>query len=499
MLRLYADSSGDVRPMERARILVVDDEQEICGIVQQLLTQLGHDVDTVLSGEAALDMLVHNTYDVLIVDIVLVTMSGFEVMAEAKRRDPGVEVIILTGFGPADRAREAVRRGASAYLQKPISGRVLCERVAEALAKRQFTRVTEDVVAQVKVEKRRLEDHVRQLTGLYDFSQRLNLAEDYEEIVDAILGGVCELARAVCGYTLIVEEDAARLYVQTRSPGLEAYVHSVRESVAEFWEGLGEEIPNGQIEVTHRSVESQEEMSQHGESLVPLFVPLATKNRIIGALGVTGTREERHFVERLLYMLSGHAAAAIMQASLHYHTQILATTDALTGLYNRRTFLDRLRQEVDRAIRYDSCLSLIFVDSDTLKTINDTYGHQDGDLFIRQIASLLRNRLRDTDIIARYGGDEFPIILPEAKLGDAAAVGEELRRAVEGHTFRLRRVEASGTISVGVASFPEHSDRTMYPLPTREHIIRWAEDLFERADRAMYRAKEQGKNQVYAE
>jgi len=482
---------------ERARILLVDDEQKICDVVRRLLIGSGYEVDAVLSGEDALEILAQRAYDVLIVDIVLVTMSGFEVMAEAKRRDPRMEVIVLTGFGPAERAREAVQRGASSYLQKPISVRVLRARVAEALSKRQFSQMTEEAAARIDAGDETLEEHLRQLKGLYDFGRRLNLTDDYKEIVDAILRGVRDLAGGACGYMFVVEEDAARLYIHTGHARSDAYVRSVKDRAVEFWEGIGDEIPDERIEVVHRRTDSTREEHAYDEAAEPLFVPLATESKIVGVLGVGGI-EHRQNLKRLLYVLSGHAAAALMRASMHYRTQILATTDALTGLYNRRAFLDRLRQEVDRAVRYGFSLSLIIGDSDTLKQINDMYGHQDGDLFIRQIAGILRNRLRDTDIIARYGGDEYAIILPQTELASAALVAEQLRATVEGHTFRLGKANVSATISMGLVSFSGREDRTKGRPPTREDLVRWAEELFERADQAMYRAKELGKNRVHA-
>ena len=487
-----------MRLAERARILLVDDEQEIRDVVGQLLTQWGYEVDTVLSGEDALELLAQRTYDVLIVDVVLVTMSGLDVMVEAKRRDPRIEAIVLTGFGPAERAREAVQKGASAYLQKPISARVLRARVAEAASKRQFSQLTEEAAAQINAEDRPFEEHLRQLKGLYDFGRKLNRTDDYEEVVDAILRGILDLASGTYGCIFILEESAARLYVHTDPLLSETSVRSLKERVIEFWEGMGEEVPRERIEVVHRWPDSTEEEPAHDEAVDPLLVPLATENKIVGVLGAGDIGEGQDLEERLLYVLSGHAAAALMRASMHHHTQILATTDPLTGLYNRRAFLDRLRQEVDRGVRYGSSLSLIIGDSDTLKQINDMYGHQDGDMFIRQIADLLRKRLRDTDIISRYGGDEFAIILPQTRLSDAVLVAEQLRTSVEKHTFCLKKASVSSTISMGIASFPEPEGRTKGRPPTREDIARWTEELFEQADLAMYRAKELGKNRVYA-
>ncbi|MBS3956828.1 MAG: diguanylate cyclase [Clostridiales bacterium] len=162
-----------------------------------------------------------------------------------------------------------------------------------------------------------------------------------------------------------------------------------------------------------------------------------------------------------------------------------ATVDPLTGLWNRRVFAERLVNEFARFRRYGPSLSLLMLDLDGFKAINDTYGHSTGDATLRAVADTIKNVLRETDIAVRYGGDEFSIILPGVDKTAAYAVAEKLRIAVS----RLRvpaGAEAAGivpvTISVGLAS--AHSAMTSHEV------------LFEDADRALYRAKEQGRDRV---
>lgn len=173
----------------------------------------------------------------------------------------------------------------------------------------------------------------------------------------------------------------------------------------------------------------------------------------------------------------------IKKAIDYAHTKRLAYTDGLTGLYNYRSFRDRLDQEVERANRYHRSLSLIMIDIDHFKLYNDTFGHPLGDRVITEVAWSLRQLSRTSDIVARYGGEEFALILPETDRTNAEAFGHRLREYIEQHPFSGEE-QLPGhtlTISVGIASYlPPHSEDT----------------LIKAADAALYQAKRDGRNRV---
>ncbi len=190
------------------------------------------------------------------------------------------------------------------------------------------------------------------------------------------------------------------------------------------------------------------------------------------------TDEDYAFVETLKNNLKRLAENVVFYHQLQY----LTITDPLTEVYNRRHFDEVLRAEVNRALRYDSPLSLAMIDIDHFKQFNDTYGHLVGDQVLRHVAKLLRGNLRASEIIARYGGEEFAILMPETTLDSAIVVGEKIRRVVEENPVVVEGKPLGVTISVGVSSLPEVADD--------------AQQLVETADQALYAAKEQGRNRV---
>jgi two-component system, cell cycle response regulator len=168
----------------------------------------------------------------------------------------------------------------------------------------------------------------------------------------------------------------------------------------------------------------------------------------------------------------------------NYHEEIyrLMTTDALTQTFNRRYFNEALDREFTRSMRYKRALSLLIFDIDFFKKINDTYGHVAGDSVLRQLAVVVKPRLRQQDILARVGGEEFAVLLPEVDLAGARVAADKVRRLVEAARFSIDGREFSCTVSVGVADW-----RTELAAPIA---------LYDAADKRLYEAKQSGRNRV---
>lgn len=216
-----------------------------------------------------------------------------------------------------------------------------------------------------------------------------------------------------------------------------------------------------------------------------LSVPMIVQENVVGVLNVSHSQAYAFSAEdvRLLTILAGQAALTIERGERVRSLEHLAITDGLTRLYNHRYLQHRLEQEIERARRYGSPLSVLMIDIDHFKQINDRYGHAAGDIVLTELGRVLTQDLRVTEIIARYGGEEFVIVLPQTSASAAVIAAERLRKRVETHSFPIGGDYAiSLTISIGVAGM---EDKNM----TRT-------DLLERADKALYAAKENGRNAV---
>ncbi|HTX68106.1 MAG TPA: diguanylate cyclase [Thermoleophilia bacterium] len=228
-----------------------------------------------------------------------------------------------------------------------------------------------------------------------------------------------------------------------------------------------------------------------------LMVPLVIGDRVVGSLEVSEVVYPRHFTEEeigLCMALGEQAAMAMHNAQLYRKLreqnetiELQATTDGLTGLYNHRYFWERLRDEVSRATRYDQPLSLLMLDLDDFKNVNDHYGHPVGDEVLRAVGNALQTQLRQgVDCAARYGGEEFAVILPStgSELANGAVVtAERVRAAIAGLLAPVDDPAWRGiTVSIGVATVPVDAGD--------------AEGLVTRADQALYLAKARGKDNV---
>jgi diguanylate cyclase (GGDEF)-like protein len=215
-----------------------------------------------------------------------------------------------------------------------------------------------------------------------------------------------------------------------------------------------------------------------------IVAPLVFEGKALGALSLDSSRRKAFTGNdlRLLVSFAATATAALRNARLHAEVQKMALTDSVTPLYNRHGFLELGRREIERARRFARPLSAIMIDVDGFKKINDIHGHAAGDIVLREIARRLNNNIRDVDIVSRYGGDEFAILLPETDLFTASSVAERLRLAIQAAPFPAGAGSTALSISQGVArASPQTPDLA---------------NLIERADAAMYRAKASGGNRV---
>lgn len=326
----------------------------------------------------------------------------------------------------------------------------------------------------------------QELTVLYEVASRLGTQLDLEKVSDLVLDSLKKT----------VEYDAAGFFLwdeMNQELNLVTKRHPYPEVLDGFKLPLAQGIA-GHVAAT-RKPELLQDTSQDprnrqapGDNLVPrslLAAPLITEGNLVGVLMVMRAEPGRYTQEhlRVVTILGSQAAVAVQNAMLYRRTEQMAITDPMTGLYNYRYFYFKLGEEIGKARSRNGVCSVLYIDLDNFKSYNDTLGHQAGDEILREFASILRGSVRDSDLPARYAGDEFVVILPGLDIQEAVAVGERIRSAVERHEFSDGRChhQIRLTVSIGVSTFPSQAEDESA--------------LIHQADQAMYRSKAEG-NQV---
>lgn len=396
---------------------------------------------------------------------------------------------------PAEKAEE-IEEVEEAVESEEVEAAEFEEEVEEKIPERVVEEIAEDIPAKVlkevseiaKVEEKpreeasELKQRLTELAVLHEASKALGASL----ILEDVLGTAADIA------TKGLMADVAGALVFSAETGL-LVVGALRGFTAEEREVLesttftpGEGIL-GECYTIKKTV-NIEDISAGEKAALPfdgriksfLATPLATDGYEVGVLFLAKFIKEpfQKDAEEFIETIAGQTAIAIENAKLYEQAQDLAIHDGLTGIYNYRYFMRQLDEEFKRAERYHRSVSLIMIDIDLFKRVNDTYGHQVGDEALQGMAKTLQQSTRETDTVARYGGEEFAVILPEASMENALEVASKLRQAVAKSEYAKKKDRVIKiTISLGVATYPSSASN-------QEELLRLADD-------ALYSAKEQ--------
>lgn len=222
------------------------------------------------------------------------------------------------------------------------------------------------------------------------------------------------------------------------------------------------------------------------------ILPLTRWGQLVGSLNLGSVRSDRFvpgMATNFIEWLAAVASVCLENVANNERLKHIGLTDALTGVHNRRYFDQRLREEVDRALRKGTALSCLLVDVDHFKLVNDDHGHLIGDVVLREVAEQVKDQLRLSDAMARYGGEEFAVLLVQTDADTARTIAERIREAIASTPIRLPDSRnLSVTLSIGVSSMKEEVRGA--------DIDAKARDLVDRADHALYAAKRGGRNRV---
>ena len=333
-----------------------------------------------------------------------------------------------------------------------------------------------------------LQNQVHDILDLYEVTRKMSASLDMGEMLRIFREAVNKISKSVITKVILIDESqdkpVAKVIYELCNPSFGKPASGEVRSVppGEFERVLAEAVFARKEMISLKSpIDKNHPFVPYLSDLSKSFIalPLLSERVPIGILTVAGAEDEH--VESFS-ILAEQLSLELKKISLYERVQELAITDGLTGIYVRRHFIERLNEELARCKKHGFELSLLMIDLDHFKLCNDTYGHLVGDIALKEIAKIMKEHVRQVDLVGRYGGEEFVIALPDTDKKSAINVAERIRSSVEKHKFRAYDETIAITISIGVANFPENGEE----IPT----------LIDRADQSLYKAKEEGRNRV---
>jgi two-component system cell cycle response regulator len=474
------------------RVLVVDDSEVTRAILSRTLRGAGYEVLEARDGAEGAMAALREQPAVVVTDLEMPTMDGFPLLRLLKA-DPAsrhIPVLIVTSHGEAASRYWGLRTGADAYLTKDHRPGELVEIVdrlatlanAAPLAARANGPLDLQAMSPVEVlarVARHLDASLLQATVTNTLLEGGMAANDFHEAAHGALETLGQVVDAQFLAVAVAEMDAGMIQIHLQDPVRQADVEELSDLLSG---GLGA-APEMPVEIRVSG--------ERGDTAIDLqraiWLPLPVRD----ATGILSflPRDPHEFnvsaTGSLVESLAVHLALVLDNARLSQRLHELSTLDGLTRQLNHRVIYGRLTEELERARRYKYPLSVVLCDFDHFKEINDTHGHLAGDAVLREGAAVLRKCLRSTDLLGRYGGEEFLAVLPQVDLGAARLAAERLRRGLETHPVILPGGEELHiTASFGVADRDEIAGAPSSDL------------LVSLADRRLYEAKAAGRNRV---
>lgn len=333
-------------------------------------------------------------------------------------------------------------------------------------------------------EKEELDKTVRTLSLLHDVGRAMNYIQDFKNLLRYILKQAIDITKAEKGSIMLYDAETGRLHIRIME-GLadEKVLEQINNAEIETrsfkpGEGVAGKVFETGEPIFLSNLEKDDRFVHAGKSFARSIacVPMVVFSDVIGVINVTNKKDEDSFTEEdaeLLKAIADQAAITVNKAQLWE----MAVTDSLTGLYIRRFFLAKVNEEMRRSERYKRPFAIIMTDIDHFKNVNDSYGHPEGDVVLKAVSKLIKDTIREVDIVARFGGEEFVILLPETDKENAVILSERLREKISELTFE----QVPGvTVSLGISGYP--NDGTDI------------DKLIKKADAALYKAKQTGRN-----
>ncbi|MDA0781002.1 MAG: PleD family two-component system response regulator [Rickettsiales bacterium] len=449
-----------------AKILVVDDLLPNRRLLEAKLKGGYYNVDTAESGQEAIDKAIANPPDVILLDVMMPEMDGFEACRILKKNPitSDVPVVMVTALSDVEDRVQGLNSGADDFLTKPINDLALFARIRSLVRLKSMT------------DELKLRDQTGEKLG----------AEDPRRDIENNLAG---------SNVLIIDDDAAQaqqISTKLSEINVNAIVignppDAVRRSEEQSFDLI---MVSAQLSSDDGINLCTHLRSQDKTRNTPLLIiieddkpELLVKALDLGVNDYLVTPiDSNEVIARVKIQVRRKKYQDALQANQQQSLE-MAVRDGLTGLYNRRYFDTHVERMLESSKENGKPLSLMILDMDHFKHVNDTYGHQSGDEILKQLSDRIMKSVRPSDLVARYGGEEFVVVMPSTNLKNSSIVGERIRKVIEAYPFSIpvEPGEIKKTISVGLAvSTPDDK----------------VEQVVERADKALYHVKNTGRNKV---
>jgi len=467
------------------RILVVDDNERNLASIRDAFSGANYLIESTDDGDKAPAMVGELAPNLIFVNPRVRGLSGLGLCAALRilDLDPRPAIILIFDEKDDNEVNEEILGlldgGADDIIRLPLNKTDL---YARARAQLNFCKCYQDISIDNQ-----------NLKSILEITNAIGDTLDTSEILDIIVNHVADVLDAHrCSIVMVGEGDKGYVLVSNDAPE----VRDLQIDLGRYPEIR--EVIRTRDPISLDDVKTHPLMKEVGELIMDLdytsimVVPVTFKEHTLGTLFLRARRKDRGFTAKEIefcQIVANASYHAFKNAKLFEQVsdekedlRHLAITDQLTALFNHSFFYIRLEEEFERAVRYNSPLSLILMDIDDFKRINDSYGHRIGDMVLRETSAVIRNSVRKIDVVARYGGEEIAVLLPQTSLSGAIGEAERIRLNIENTKYQDDFDEVI-TVSLGVSTYS--FEKTKRP-----------EDLVNLADKALYEAKAAGKNCV---
>ena len=469
------------------KILIAEDDAVSRLMLGRTLQQWGHEVIAATNGEEAWARFTAEPCQFVITDWMMPETDGLELCRRIRAQQDRdyTYVILLTARNQKGDFIEGMRAGADDFIAKPFDVEELEVRLRAGERVLTLEHSLKDQNQQIQAINHRLTRWVQREHALNQVARALSESLEVNDVLRAAVVHLQELSQASRAFTLLFDPERQTFQVADEHCASDIQPMGQREFlVDETMRHLDQPwvVHDVQSELNLPCPAFVSTLAREFWVRSLLSVPIVHQGKLLGVVGLHQCQAARYWEEdevSLVRAIAQQMSLALANAQLYRQVQEQAVRDGLTGLHNRRYFDQALAHEFERARRFGRVLSLVMVDLDHFKHINDHYGHQAGDTAIREVAETLVQHSRRLDIVARYGGEEFAAILLETQSLGAKLVADSWRKAIS-------QITVAGdhhlSASFGVATFPLHAQT--------------ASDLVAAADQALYRAKREGRNRT---